>query len=356
MKKYIFISFIIFSQLFSCTNINKTENIIGDTLKINETEFPQSCFPYDVNNVVDFHILSQIYNGLVKYDAEKLDITPDIATSWKVTNDGKQYIFHLNNKVYFHENKCFNKGHNETARMVKASDFKYSFELYCTKSTNINAVFFDIIGTKAYRDAKMSGTQNVDISGINVIDDTTLVINIEKKNPLFIHFLASIDAVVLPQEAVVAYGENSMVGTGPYFIKDFSLTDNKLILYKNTKYFKKDKKGIQLPYINTIEFSFISSTRKELEVFEQGDIDMVLGLTGDFVTDFLDKNIDKFQSNPPVYILEQTKNVNQGNIYNILRSNVNQFFINRMNYIDLSIVYFKQPKQKEANVKYPGTN
>ena len=175
---------------------------------------------------------------------------------------------------------------------------------------------------------------------------TTLMINIEKKNPLFIHFLASIDAVVLPQEAVAAYGENSMVGTGPYFIKDFSLTDNKLTLYKNTNYFKKDKKGILLPYINIIEFSFISSTRKELEMFEQDDIDMVLGLTGDFVTDFLNNNIEKFQSNPPMYVLEQTKDVNQGNIYNIFRSNVNNFYINQMNCIDLSIVYLKQPKQK----------
>ena len=94
MKKYIFILLIIVSQLFSCTNINKTEtkSTTEDTLRINETELPQSCFPYDVNNVVDFHVLSQNYNGLVKYDAKNMEINPDNAKKWESNNEGKKYI------------------------------------------------------------------------------------------------------------------------------------------------------------------------------------------------------------------------------------------------------------------------
>ncbi len=354
MKKYNFILLIVVLLLFSCTNINKTETksaTAGYALRVNETNFPHTTFPYNVNSIVDFHILSQIYNGLVKYDAKDLSIIPDVATRWEVTNDGKQYIFHLNKNVFFHKDKCFKNRRKETTRKVKASDFKYSFKLYCFKSKNVNHVFFDIVGAKEYQEEKLSGKKNADISGIKVVDDSTLIINLKNKNPLFIYFLAGIDAVVLPHEAVDAYGENSMVGTGPYFIKKFLPTSKELTLYKNTKYFKKDKKGVQLPYISTIVFSFISSTREELEMFEQGDIDMVLGLTGDFVNSFLNNNIDKFQSNPPIYILKQTNGVDQKNTYNFLRANVHNLFFNRMNYIDLSVVSLKQPTPRDANMK-----
>ncbi|MCK5823693.1 MAG: hypothetical protein KAG95_06795 [Bacteroidales bacterium] len=348
MKKYILILLIVVLQLLSCTNINKreTKSIPEGILRVNETSFHHTCFPYNVNSVVDFHILSQIYSGLVKYEPNNLEIIPDIAKSWKISKDGKQYVFYLNNNVFFHEDKCFDKGRNEITRKVKASDFKYSLELYCLRVKESKRVFLDIVGAKKYCKTKQTG-----ISGIEVVNDTTLVINIKKRNPLFLHFLASIQAVVLPKEAVTAYAENSMIGTGPYFIKEFSSTNKKQTLYKNTKYFKKDKNGEYLPYIDLIEFSFISSTREELELFEQGKVDMVLGLTGDFVNDFLNNNIDKFQSNPPIYILKQTKDVNQENVYNFFRSNVNNLFINRMNYLDLSIVYLKQPKRKGANKK-----
>jgi len=348
MKKYIFIVLIVVSQLLSCTNINKTEtkSTPEGILRINETSFPHTSFPYNVNSVVDYHILSQIYSGLVKYEANYLEIIPDIAKSWELSKDGKQYVFHLNDNVFFHENKCFDKGNNEKTRRVKASDFKYSLELYCSKVKESKSAFFDIIGAKEFYESKQKG-----ISGIESVNDTTLVINIEKNNPLFLHFLASIEAVVLPKEAIDAYGVNSVIGTGPYFIKEFSTTNKKQTLYKNTKYFKKDKKGVLMPYIDTIEFSFISSTREELDMFEKGDVDMVLGLTGDFVTEFLKNNIDKFQSNPPIYILKQTKDVNQENIYNFFRSNVNNLSLNRMNYLDLSTVYLKPAKIRNVNMK-----
>ncbi|MBE9469589.1 MAG: hypothetical protein IMY72_14885 [Bacteroidetes bacterium] len=348
MKKYNFILLIIILHLFSCTNINKTEtkSTPERVLRINETNFQKTCFPYNVNSLVDYHVLSQIYSGLVKYEASYLEILPDVAKNWELSKDGKQYIFHLNNNVFFHEDKCFDKGENEFTRKVNASDFKYSFELYCSKTKETKSAFFDIVGAKGFCELEKKC-----ISGIEVVDDTTLVINVEKENPMFLHFLASIKAVVLPKEAVDAYGENCKIGTGPYFIKEFSTKSKKQTLFKNIKYFKRDKSGVSLPYINKIEFSFISSTREELDMFEKGAVDMVLGLTGDFVNDFLNNNIDKFQSNPPIYVLKQTKDVNQENIYNVLRSNVNNLFINQMNYIDLSIVYFKNPKRRAVNVK-----
>ncbi len=69
------------------------------------------------------------------------------------------------------------------------------------------------------------------------------------------------------------------------------------------------------------------------------------------MTEFLKNNIDKFQSNPPIFILKKTKGINQGNVYNFFRSDVNNLFINQMNYLDLSIVYLKKPKDRDVNMK-----
>ncbi|MCP4718335.1 MAG: hypothetical protein GY860_02665, partial [Desulfobacteraceae bacterium] len=63
-------------------------------------------------------IMRCLYNGLVKYKEGTWDISPDLATSWEVSNDGKEVVFHLRKGV------MFQKGYGE----MTAQDVKFSFE------------------------------------------------------------------------------------------------------------------------------------------------------------------------------------------------------------------------------------
>jgi len=58
----------------------------------------------------------EIFSGLVMLD-KNLKVAPDIAESWKLSDDGKTYTFTLRKDARFHD-----------GRPVTAQDFKYSIE------------------------------------------------------------------------------------------------------------------------------------------------------------------------------------------------------------------------------------
>ena len=68
--------------------------------------------------------MNQIFNGLVRLD-DKLNIQPDIATHWEISEDAKTYLFYLRDDVYFHTSEIFG---DQKTRVVTASDFVYSFD------------------------------------------------------------------------------------------------------------------------------------------------------------------------------------------------------------------------------------
>jgi peptide/nickel transport system substrate-binding protein len=67
---------------------------------------------------------NQIFNGLVQLD-DFLNIQPDIAKSWNISEDGLVYDFFLRKDVFFHEHTAF--GVSKT-RVVKAHDLEFSFQ------------------------------------------------------------------------------------------------------------------------------------------------------------------------------------------------------------------------------------
>ncbi|MCK4663822.1 MAG: hypothetical protein KAT68_13205 [Bacteroidales bacterium] len=359
MKKltYLFLSCLL---AISCQDIDKSSSVktskSGGTLKMNETEFLTSVNPHSIDDIVSAQILSQVFEGLVKYDSKNLEIVPSIAKKWKADESGLNYTFYLNNSVYFHEDKCFVKEGSEKTkdtRLITAEDFKYSFKLLCTQSLqnkNFNRTINMVVGAKKYFEESLGSKPDLDIEGIKIINDTTLQITIEKPNPLFIHFLANHSAVVIPKEAVEMYGDDNMIGTGPFVIKELPVRNKAFYLLKNKNYYKKDKDGILLPYLDSVKFSFIASTQKELRLFEEGKLDIVMNLTNEFVQEFLQKNINAFESNPPQFVLDQYDDVKTSNKFNLLRSNVNDFYSNRMNYIDISFVYLQEPKPEEKSI------
>ncbi len=56
------------------------------------------------------------FSGLVSFDPQ-LNLTPDLAESWDVSDDGMTYTFHLRTNAKFHD-----------GRAVTAPDFVYSLE------------------------------------------------------------------------------------------------------------------------------------------------------------------------------------------------------------------------------------
>lgn len=341
--------FVLLIALFSCKDEKKEVGKYGSTLKINEPEYIRTLYPHNLKDIVSSHVITQVYEGLVKFDSRTLEILPAIAKKWEISDSDTIYTFHLRNDVYFHDNPCFSGG---KGRKVTAQDFKYTFELLCTNNNNNKnyfGIFDKVVGTYKYYEESENGKPNFDIEGIKVINDSTLQLIIEKPVPFFLNLLANPVAVVIPKEGIIAYSTNNFVGSGPYMIKEMPKKNETLYLLKHQNYYGLNSLESKYPIIDTIKISFFGSTHKEIEMFENGELDVVLGLKSGYVNEFFENHKEDFMSKPPKYILEESDE--NANLYNLKKAHVYNLFGNTLNYLDYSKVYFDEPKIIESNKK-----
>jgi len=344
---------LIIALLFTACNKNSSQirsAKYGGIFRINAADVPDIIFPGQVLKSSELLIINQVYVGLLKYNPRNLEIESSLAKKWRVERNQTLYTFYLDNNAYFHKDACFD---SKNTRKIVSNDVKYSIEqiarFHVLSQHEISSQLNNIIGSESIIESAFLNDSS-HISGIQVINDTTLVFELKEPDPLFLHYLASTNSLVFPHEAFKAYGFKSTVGSGAYTFSYPSIKGHAIHLLANTNFFKKNAQNQQLPFIDTIMVSFITSPPKELLLFERGDLDMVIGINGSYVTDFLDKHIDEFQKNPPYYIMKQTTDEQKNIQYNFVRSNVQNIQINSIKYFDLTEIYFAEPKSQEINV------
>lgn len=139
----------------------------------------------------DAHMISQLFNTLVEYDQESRTVTPCIAHSWESSVDAREWTFHLKKSVMFHH-----------GRELTAHDVVFSLD-----RLRLNPERFE------------SSWMFQDIERIEAIDHKTVRILLKEPNYLFLRFLSTIPASIVPEEIVRAgeaeFGKKP-VGTGPF--------------------------------------------------------------------------------------------------------------------------------------------
>lgn len=279
-------------QSSNATKEGKGGVYLGGSLRLNEEEYLKSLFPPNITEVTGQRIVNNIYEGLVKFNVSTLAIEPCLAEKWEVLDNGKKFVFHLRKGVKFHDDPCFPDG---KGREMNAHDVKFCFDLLCyNRPTDIQAfwLFKDlVVGANEYNDATGKNPKdNSGVSGIKVIDDYTIEINLIRPFSVFIDRLALPSTAIYAKEAYEKYGSEmriKTVGTGPFKIK--SVLDNQVVfLEKNPNYWEKDEFGNQIPYLDFIKITFLKEKKIELAAFKKGDIDLVYRLPFEMMEEVVD--------------------------------------------------------------------
>jgi len=229
--------------------------------------------PAFANIQANIWVISQLYNGLVQQD-DSLHIKPCIATWWQISPDGKEYIFHLRNDVYFTDNEVFSNG---KGRKVTASDFRYSFLRLVSKDVASPGkwLFNDKVDTTAPG------------RGFEALNDSAFRITLKNPFPPFLQLLGMQYCSVVPHEAIEKYGKDFRshpVGTGPFKLNYYD-EGEKLVFGKNPGYFETP-----LPYIDGVDISFTPGRQNEFFSFVKGDLDYVSGIDPSFKDNLLTRN------------------------------------------------------------------
>jgi len=313
---------------------------------------PDIIFPGQVLKLSEHLITLQIYSGLVKYNTRTFDIEPSLAKSWKILDNGRTYQFTLQPNAFFQDDPCFENG---KGRKIVASDIKYSIEkigyLHRLSQHEFSDQLKNIVGAEVLSNSQIFD-KNIDFSGIQVINDSVVEFKLNAADDLFLHFLAGTNSLIFAKESFDAYGYKSLVGSGAYSFKYAEIKGHAITLIANPNYFGVNRQKEKLPFIDTIIVSFITSPPKELQLFEMGLLDVVLNVNEEYVSSFLDKHINQFQSDPPHYIMKQTTGANNNIKISFVRSNLQGLNLNSQGYFDFTELYFKEPSTQQIKMGY----
>lgn len=93
-----------FSEYFGYKELVENEKKL-DVLRFPITKGIVTLDPFEAMIVLDFHLVNQIFDTLVRFDKDRLSITPHLSYHWEAAEDFTNWTFYLRKGVRFHHGK-----------------------------------------------------------------------------------------------------------------------------------------------------------------------------------------------------------------------------------------------------------
>ena len=250
----------------------------GGVFNFNETQVLRSIFPLTITRVSEQRVASQIYEGLVRFNAKDLSVVPCLAKSWDVDPTGTIYTFHLRDDVRFQDDPIFSDGEG---RELTAEDVVHCFTTICQKGAGDQVFWLFQDKVAGADDYNTSGKQDGSVSGIAALDDRTVRITLTRPCPNFLQSIAGSGCWIWPKELPAQYGKDLFrhaVGTGPFRLK-VARPEEVIVLERNSNYWGRDEDGGSLPYLDGVRVTLVPDKEKEIAEFLKGRLNMVTELS-----------------------------------------------------------------------------
>ena len=224
------------------TNVKRGGQIIvaagGDVTAFN---------PVTEGNIVTNSLMPLLFDGLVFPDPDTLLPTPNLATAWEISPDGKTYTFTLKQGVKWHDGQPFT-----------ADDVKFAYELYMNaESGSIRA-----------------GSLSQNIAAISTPAPQTVVFTLKDVVASFMTIDAAYGIVpkhilgtLAPKEfRISAFSVSKPVGTGPFMFGSQKLGD-RVELKRNPDYHRG------APALDGYIYKVIKDSTVMLQQLQTGEVD-----------------------------------------------------------------------------------
>lgn len=267
---YRLILIIVTSLLFVACRDKASNN--KKIFRYNESTGIASLDPAFSKNQSTMWPVHQLFNTLVENEGDT-KTKGSLAKGWDISVDGTEYIFHLRDDVYFHDNDVFAGG---KGRKMTAEDIVYSFRrIMDPKVASPGFYIFNNVVDSA--------------EGFKAIDDSTFRLKLIKPYAPILQILKMTYCSVVPKEVVERWGSDFRshpCGTGPFQFVAWE-EGLGLIFKKNEIYFEKDSAGNRLPYLDGIKITFNESKATEFLLFRQKQLDFLNDIDASFKDEIL---------------------------------------------------------------------
>ena len=221
----------------------------GGVLRVTHRDDPGNISIHETGTISVVIPFMSVYNNLVMFDPAKkqnsLDaIVPDLAESWKWSEDGTKLTFALRKGVTWHDGKPF------TAKDVQ-----------CT---------WDFLADRAPEKFRLNARKGwyVNVESVTTNGDHEATFNLKRPQPALLGLLASGFSPVYPCHVTPAQQRQQPIGTGPFKFAGYD--KNKGIrLTKNSSYWKPGR-----PFLDGIEYAIIPNRSTAILAFVSGQFDL----------------------------------------------------------------------------------
>lgn len=185
----------------------------------------------------------KVIEGLLDYDFN-MNPVPQLATSWLVSPDGKEYTFHLRQGVKWHDGKDFTSAD----------------------------VAFSILTVKQYNSRGKGTFANV--TEVKTPDPYTAIIELSQPAPYLLSAFSANEAPMVPKHLyegtnILSNPHNTApIGTGPFVFKEW-VRGSHILYERNPNYWDQPK-----PYIDRLVVKIIPDAATRTIALETGALDL----------------------------------------------------------------------------------
>jgi ABC-type oligopeptide transport system substrate-binding subunit len=221
---------------------------------------PRTLDPTMPSDTFSVAVIDQLFSGLAER-TPALNILPDVAQSWEVSEGGRRYVFHLRADVRWSDGKP-----------LTAEDFEYTWKraLDPASKSPVSSLMDDVKDARAFHQGIRSDPDQV---GVRALDDFTLVVELEGPTGYFPHLLALCRSFPVPRHVVEEHGEawtamENIVTSGPFKVETWQQGQS-AVLVRNDAYH-----GRSTGNVHRVEMSLLADPSARLALYEADELDL----------------------------------------------------------------------------------
>ena len=231
----------------------------GQLVVVQRTE-PRTLNPITAVDSPSRDVLRRTTADLIHVNRETQQLEPALARSWTASPDGRRFTLALRRGVRFSDGDPFD-----------ADDVLFSFQVYLDEKV-----------ASPQRDSLIVGGKPI---AVTKLDQFTVQVDVAEPYSSAERLFDSV--AILPQHLLgQAYKEGrlvetwnlrtpagSLAGLGPFRFVEH-VPGERLVLERNPFYWKQDRAGNQLPYLDRLVFIFVPSEDAQAVRFQAGEADV----------------------------------------------------------------------------------
>jgi peptide/nickel transport system substrate-binding protein len=222
---------------------------------------PKTLNPVLAQDAPSRDVIRCLTADLIHINRASQKTEPAIAKSWTVSRDGLQYTLHLRHGLHFSD-----------GQPVDADDVVFSFHVYLDEKID-----------SPQRDLLVVGGKPITVQKVD-----SYTVRFEMAQPYAAAERLFDGIAILPRHLLegayrsggfsaawnLSTPPSQFAGLGPFRLKEY-VPGQHIVLERNPYYWKQDRSGNRLPYLNEIVFLFVSSEDAQVIRFQAGDADIL---------------------------------------------------------------------------------